>query len=54
VLELQAHGGPVVLQLLLARCLEAGRAIGLRVAEPGEFTSAPTSTTSSTWRRPRP
>ena len=38
VLELQAHGGPVVLQLLLARCLEAGTAIGLRVAEPGEFT----------------
>jgi tRNA modification GTPase len=29
VLELQAHGGPVVLQLLLARCLEAGAAIGL-------------------------
>jgi len=38
VLELQAHGGPVVLQLLLARCLEAGKSIGLRVAEPGEFT----------------
>ena len=38
VLELQAHGGPVVLQLLLARCLEAGAAMGLRVAEPGEFT----------------
>ena len=38
VLELQAHGGPVVLQLLLARCLEAGKAIGMRVAEPGEFT----------------
>lgn len=38
VLELQAHGGPVVLQLLLARCLEAGAAIDLRVAEPGEFT----------------
>jgi len=48
VLELQAHGGPVVLQLLLARCLEAGAAIdaatgkptlpGLRVAQPGEFT----------------
>jgi len=38
VLELQAHGGPVVLQLLLARCLEAGRSIGLRLAEPGEFT----------------
>lgn len=48
VLELQAHGGPVVLQLLLARCLEAGAAVdaatgqpclpGLRVAQPGEFT----------------
>ena len=38
VLELQAHGGPVVLQLLLARCLEAGAGIDLRVAEPGEFT----------------
>jgi len=38
VLELQGHGGPVVLQMLLARCLEAGRAIGLRVATPGEFT----------------
>jgi tRNA modification GTPase len=38
VLELQAHGGAVVLQLLLARCLEAGAGIGLRVAEPGEFT----------------
>jgi len=38
VLELQAHGGPVVLQLLLARCLDAGAAMGLRVAQPGEFT----------------
>ena len=38
VLELQAHGGPVVLQLLLARCLEAGAPIGLRLAAPGEFT----------------
>jgi tRNA modification GTPase len=28
----------VVLQLLLARCLEAGRPVGLRVAAPGEFT----------------
>ena len=34
VLELQAHGGPVVLQMLLARCLE----LGARVAEPGEFS----------------
>ena len=38
VLELQAHGGSVVLQLLLGRCLEAGRGIGLRLAQPGEFT----------------
>ena len=36
VLELQAHGGPVVLQLLLARCLQAMPL--LRVAMPGEFT----------------
>ncbi|HEV7575381.1 MAG TPA: tRNA uridine-5-carboxymethylaminomethyl(34) synthesis GTPase MnmE [Caldimonas sp.] len=48
VLELQAHGGPVVLQLLLARCLEAAaeldpatghaRLAHLRIARPGEFT----------------
>lgn len=52
VLELQAHGGPVVLQLILARCLMAATEPftdegvvsprpclpGLRVAEPGEFT----------------
>lgn len=34
MLELQGHGGPVVMQLLLKRCLE----LGARVAEPGEFT----------------
>ena len=34
VIELQGHGGPVVMQLLLARCLE----LGARLAEPGEFT----------------
>jgi len=34
VLELQGHGGPVVLQMLLRRCLE----LGARLAEPGEFT----------------
>jgi len=47
VLELHAHGGAVVLQLLVARCLEAaaeeraGREHlrSLRPAEPGEFTS---------------
>lgn len=38
VLELQGHGGPVVMQMLLARCLEAGRETGLRLAQPGEFT----------------
>jgi tRNA modification GTPase len=34
VLELQGHGGPAVMQALLARCLE----LGARLAEPGEFT----------------
>lgn len=34
VVELQGHGGPMVLRLLLNRCLE----LGARVAEPGEFT----------------
>jgi tRNA modification GTPase len=38
VLELQAHGGSVVLQMVLARCLQAGQSIGLRLARPGEFT----------------
>ncbi len=54
VLELQAHGGPVVLQMVLARCLalaqqassvditnalqEAPLLAGLRLAQPGEFT----------------
>ena len=42
VLELQAHGGPVVLQMLLQRCLEAAAANDvappIRLAEPGEFT----------------
>jgi tRNA modification GTPase len=34
VLELQAHGGPVILDLLLSRVLE----LGSRVARPGEFS----------------
>ena len=48
VLELHAHGGQVVLQLLVARCLEVAaerddrtgsdRLPGLRIARPGEFT----------------
>src|SRR5260364_38011 len=36
-LELHGHGGPIVLQLVLQRCLEAGQAFGMRLAEPGEF-----------------
>ena len=38
VLELQGHGGPVVLRVLLRRVLQAGRSIGVRLAQPGEFT----------------
>jgi tRNA modification GTPase len=38
VLELQGHGGPIVLQLVLQRAIETGRDFGLRLAEPGEFT----------------
>ena len=34
VLELQGHGGPVVLNLILQRCVE----LGARLAEPGEFS----------------
>lgn len=34
VLEFQCHGGPVVLNMLLARVLD----LGARTAEPGEFT----------------
>ena len=38
VLELQCHGGPHLLALVMKRCLELGRAEGLAIAEPGEFT----------------
>lgn len=34
VLELQGHGGPVVLDMLLQRCVE----LGIRLARPGEFS----------------
>ncbi len=34
VVELQGHGGPVVMDLLLRRCLE----LGARLARPGEFS----------------
>jgi tRNA modification GTPase len=38
VLELQVHGGPVLLQLIVQRVIQAGSEWGLRLAEPGEFT----------------
>ena len=34
VLELQGHGGPIVIDLLLQRTLE----LGARIADPGEFS----------------
>ncbi|MDO4907917.1 tRNA uridine-5-carboxymethylaminomethyl(34) synthesis GTPase MnmE [Neisseria sp.] len=34
VIELQGHGGPVVMQMLLQRCLQ----LGAHPAQPGEFT----------------
>jgi len=34
VLELQGHGGPVVMQQVVGRCQE----LGARIAEPGEFS----------------
>jgi tRNA modification GTPase len=34
VLELQGHGGPIVMDTLLARCVE----LGAKLAEPGEFS----------------
>jgi tRNA modification GTPase len=34
VLELHGHGGPIVMDALLARCVD----LGARVAEPGEFS----------------
>lgn len=34
VIELQGHGGPIVMQMLLARAIE----LGARIAEPGEFS----------------
>jgi len=48
VLEIQAHGGPVVLQLIVAHCLSVAKNLSerkdrqhlknLRLASPGEFT----------------
>lgn len=38
VVELQSHGGPVILQMMLRQVLKVGTKLGLRLAEPGEFT----------------
>jgi tRNA modification GTPase len=38
VLELQCHGGPQLLELVMRRCLELGKNEGLVMAEPGEFS----------------
>ncbi len=38
VLELQGHGGTAVMQALLSSVLKQGQGIGLRLAEPGEFS----------------
>lgn len=38
VLELQCHGGPQLLELVMKRCLELGQDQGLVIAEPGEFS----------------
>jgi len=38
VLELQCHGGPQLLDLVMQRCLQLGHQAGLAIAEPGEFS----------------
>jgi tRNA modification GTPase len=38
VIELQCHGGPQLLELVIKRCLELGKEQGLAIAEPGEFS----------------
>ena len=38
VLELQCHGGPQLLDLVVQRCLQLGQGAGLAIAEPGEFS----------------
>lgn len=38
VIEIQAHGGPVLMKLIMRACLERCEQLGLRLAEPGEFT----------------
>jgi tRNA modification GTPase len=38
VLELQCHGGPQLLDLVVQRCLQLGQQAALAIAEPGEFS----------------
>jgi len=38
ILELQCHGGPQLLDLVVQRCLQLGHQMGLAIAEPGEFS----------------
>jgi tRNA modification GTPase len=50
VLELHGHGGPLLVEALIARAV----ALGARRAQPGAFTlRAYLNEKSSTWRRPR-
>jgi tRNA modification GTPase len=49
VLELQGHGGPVIVETLVERCIE----LGARRARPGDSPSAPSTTARSTSRRPK-
>ena len=49
VLEFQGHGGPVVLQDVLAAFLDSGA----RLAAPGSSRSVPTLTAGSIWHRPK-
>ena len=50
VLELQGHGGPVILDLLLKRILTLP---GLRIAKPGEFSERAFLNDKLDRRRPR-
>lgn len=38
MIEIQAHGGTAVLQMIIDRLLEVGRPVNLRLADAGEFT----------------
>jgi tRNA modification GTPase len=50
VLELQGHGGPVIVEQLIERCME----LGARRARPGEFTERAFLNDKIVRRRERP